>query len=625
MSDLLAGQIAPAALAGKTVVVGATATELKDIFAVPVHGTLPGPVIHALSAETILQDRILKPFDQRLGAVALALVIIAGALAWRSRHVLVIITACILLVAAIESAAFVLLKEASVVLATAVPLITVALGIVLVVNERFDVVRALMAIAHLENRTTRRLMKRIVADSIDGVIAFDATLRVVEANAAARSVMGMAAEHEAGQTLERIDAIFPDIATALQTLLEDHRRDPGRPHSARIDFVRRKGADEAHYEAAITLSHADADGVRTSAGHTPLAGCVIIRDITARQVYHERLRHLADHDELTGLLNRRAFVDRLPLAPKGTCIATLDIENHDNICATFGRDVGDDVLKAVADRLRARAPQALLARLSDDIFAIALAVDDTKTLPDMADTLLGWLDEPLAVGAAGMEARARMGLCWLADVSVEQAIGAAESALDDARAVPGCRWKTYDPASALRQARYRMLETDMRTALAQGEFFLLYQPQVALTTGRLTGAEALVRWQHPSLDLVSPADFIPIAESNGLICDLGRWALETACREASAWDPELTVAVNVSPIQLDRSDIVADVMSALEKTGLAPSRLCLEITESSLLDSGDRIFDELERLRAMGIRIALDDFGTGYSSMGSWPASRSTS
>jgi len=212
---------------------------------------------------------------------------------------------------------------------------------------------------------------------------------------------------------------------------------------------------------------------------------------------------------------------------------------------------------------------------------------------------------------------ARLGICTSAarngdaDIWIQH----AEIALDDAKRVAGSGWRAHDPVTALRQHQSRLLERQMRAALDRLEFFLLYQPQVDLKTGKLVGAEALLRWKHPEFGLVSPADFIPVAEASGFICDLGCWALAEACRAATEWPDRLNLAVNVSPIQFSRPELVAEVKAALATSGLAASRLHLEITESAFVDGSEQIMSVISELRALGIAVALDDFGTGYSSL----------
>jgi EAL domain-containing protein (putative c-di-GMP-specific phosphodiesterase class I) len=194
-------------------------------------------------------------------------------------------------------------------------------------------------------------------------------------------------------------------------------------------------------------------------------------------------------------------------------------------------------------------------------------------------------------------------------------IEAAEFALIDAKRVGGSGWQAYDPASSVRRARSRILEAELRSALQQGQFFLLYQPQVALTSGRLVGAEALMRWQHPTLGMISPVEFIGIAEANGFICDLGQFIFNEACRAAITWPAHVSVAVNISPVQFLRGDLVSDIRAALNASGLAAHRLHVEITESIFMEKSEDLFAKLDALRELGVTIALDDFGTGYSSL----------
>jgi EAL domain-containing protein (putative c-di-GMP-specific phosphodiesterase class I) len=273
----------------------------------------------------------------------------------------------------------------------------------------------------------------------------------------------------------------------------------------------------------------------------------------------------------------------------------------------------------VAARLRRHAGiDGLTARLAGDILCLATPGTETdEGLAESAQELLGLFDTPFGVDGIQIHLNARVGACnGTLDLGEPgKWVEAAELALTEAKRVGGSGWRAYDPASALRRARSRLLEAELRVGLEQGQFFLLYQPQVALTSGRLVGAEALLRWQHPILGMISPAEFISISEANGFICDLGQFMFSEACKAATTWPSHVSVAVNISPVQFQRGDLLADIRAALASSGLAPHRLHVEITESIFIERSDDLFSTLDALRALGVTIALDDFGTGYSSL----------
>jgi diguanylate cyclase (GGDEF)-like protein len=606
LHDVLEGSVGAGTLQGRSVVVGASATELKDIFPVPNYGALAGPMIHVLAAETLLQNRNLRSFDQVPLELLLAAGLIVVALTWKSIGVANLAILIATSTAGLEISAFFLQKQFGIIIETAVPSLILLVSFLMFLNERLDFGQMLVAVANVERRNTRRLMERIIQDSSDGIIAFDHRLRIVEASKAARQLFNA---NIGGDLFDHVD---PCVFRAVQVVVREHFANPSKIHSMTMEFQTHVGARTVHLEAVTTISpneHAYANDDQS------FAGCLILRDVTARRLYDDRLRYLAERDELTGLFNRREFAARLDSLDEPCQVAVLDIERFSGVCATLGRDTGDDVLKSIAATLRVEFEAGLVARLAGDVFAVASSSFELEGAERIALRLLALFKVPITVGVNSVPIGIRVGVASHANETAENSIRQAESALDAVRSVPGRQWAHYDPASAVRQARARRLEEDMRPALQQGQFFLLYQPQIDLASGQIIGAEALIRWQHPDLGLISPVEFIPIAESTGLICEMGRWTLFAACEQACHWPAGTTVAVNVSPIQFARSDVEAIVGEALAACGLKASRLCLELTESTFLEQGGPTIQKMRRLRETGVTIALDDFGTGYSSM----------
>ncbi|MBB4238160.1 EAL domain-containing protein [Rhizobium esperanzae] len=609
LSDVLNGAVPAEAIRDRSVVVGASAAELKDIFAVPVYGAISGPLIHVLAAETLLQNRFLRMVDQAPLELVFAILLIVGVICSRSAGMITIMAVGLLIVLIGEIGAFLLQSRDGILVGTAGPWLTLLFAWMLAFNERVDLGRMLVAIANTEARNTRRLMRRIIADSSDGVVAFDSNLRIVEASESAKTVL------RAGIGASLLGSTDAAIIDTVRRLVSEHDAEPGKVHTALVDFAGTGASQATHYEASVTISPIEQPDARPAVARSRFAGCLIIRDITARYDYEERLKKLSELDELTGLLNRREFASRLAALQGGAFVSVLDIERFSSLCATLGRDVGDELLQAVAARLGNAFAGDLLAKLDGDHFGIAIAATDAMPIEDFADGLLALFEEPVHLGGAAVPISVHLGIARSSDAAPGAILNAAESALDAAKAGQGRRWCSFDPSTAVRQARSRRLERDMRAALQNRQFFLLFQPQVDFTSGRLVGAEALIRWNHPEFGLISPAEFIPIAESSGLICDIGRWTLFEACTEAAAWPGEFGVAVNVSALQFEQSDIEADVREALSSSGLPSSRLCLELTESAFLDQGGDVIAKMRALRQTGIVIALDDFGTGYSSM----------
>ena len=349
-------------------------------------------------------------------------------------------------------------------------------------------------------------------------------------------------------------------------------------------------------------------------------------EIAQRQKSEARNQYLARHDILTGLGNRllfnemlaRAFAGKEPGEPK-ICVLFIDLDGFKAVNDALGHAVGDALLRLVASRLgEALGDCEGLARLGGDEFALMSWCDSTVAGPAaIAERLIESLAQPLEIGGHTVHIGASIGIA-IEDAQFctpEDLVKAADMAMYRAKADGRGVWRLFDPAmDACAQAR-RMLEIDLRNALNEGELTMFYQPLLDLKTKSITGFEALMRWRHPERGNVSPAEFIPVAEDLGLIVPLGEWALREACMEAMKWPPHTRVAVNLSPIQFLRGQIVTSVLSALAASGLAAQRLELEITESVMLEKSSLNIETLQQLRELGVRIAMDDFGTGYSSL----------
>jgi len=602
-------------LRGRSVVIGAYATELKDVFPVPVYGQLPGPLIHILATETILQGRILAESFQLPLELAVAAAMIAAALALRTAPAALSFLLAFCLLIGTEAAAFLLQRDQGFVLHTATCWIVVCMALVLTLTEKVDFTQFLAEVANAEQRNIRRLLRKIVTDSTDAVLAFNDRFIIFEESGSARSMLGCGDTGYKGQMLAK--AIPSSLHDFVLQLASNHEREPDVAQSAARRFSIELGGSVKHLEATITISPIECPDEAGGSQAATFVGSMMIRDMTARQLYEERLQYLSQHDDLTGLMNRRAFLEHLRNCQQPVYVAVIGLHRFSVLNATMGRDVGDDLLRAVAERLKSDRRIASTGRLGSDVFVVSAVASAFSGHEDCAQAVLSLFDFPLELAERQIRVSARVGICSSITVAKEAypAIEHAEHALDAAKTVAGSGWRAYDMIAAQQQHRSRELEHAMRESLENGEFFLLYQPQVELRTGALQGAEALLRWNHSQYGMVSPGTFIPVAESNGFICELGRWVLAQVCLEAVTWPGVLTVAVNVAPIQLIRTDLVADVKQALAASGLPASRLHLEITESALVDHSCQVLETIKELREMGIKIALDDFGTGYSSL----------
>jgi diguanylate cyclase (GGDEF)-like protein/PAS domain S-box-containing protein len=390
-----------------------------------------------------------------------------------------------------------------------------------------------------------------------------------------------------------------------------------------------------HYQADRTWRHLKADGseievltyARRMAFGAREAVLVAIVDVTERKQAEARIAYMAHHDALTGLPNRVLFHERLAEAlgrvhrPGGSGLAVhcLDLDHFKSVNDTLGHPVGDLLLKAVAERLgRCVGNEALVARLGGDEFAVIQPVDaGPNAAGELASRLIAVVGAPYEVQGHEVVIGASIGIALAPDDgdTADVLLRNADMALYRAKGEGRGTSHFFEPEMDRRIQARRSLELDLRKAFVNGEFELFYQPLVNLDSNTVTAFEALLRWHHPERGLISPGDFIPLAEEIGLIVPLGEWVLRQACAEAATWPGEIKIAVNLSPAQFRSRGVVQAVLSALAHSRLAPQRLELEITESVLLGETDANLATLHRLREIGARISMDDFGTGYSSL----------
>jgi diguanylate cyclase (GGDEF)-like protein len=348
-------------------------------------------------------------------------------------------------------------------------------------------------------------------------------------------------------------------------------------------------------------------------------------DITDRRRAEKQIARLAHYDELTDLPNRASFRDQLvrelERARRGEQLAVLyiDIDEFKSVNDSLGHLVGDELLKIVASRLRSCIRETdIVARLGGDEFAIVQTdVKQPSDVLELVKRIYDAIREPHECLGHQVTTDASIGIALAPNdgTDLDQLLKNADLAMYGAKADGRRTYRFFEPEMDARVKARRTLELDIRQALTDGAFELHYQPVVNLRSNEIVGCEALLRWNHPVRGAISPAEFIPIAEETGLICQIGDWVLANACAEAASWPPGMKLAVNVSPIQF-RSDVFSlKVANALAATGLSASRLELEITEAVLIRDDEAALAMLQHLRAMGVRIALDDFGTGYSSL----------
>ena len=350
-----------------------------------------------------------------------------------------------------------------------------------------------------------------------------------------------------------------------------------------------------------------------------------IEDITERRRADEKIAHLAHYDGLTDLPNRILFRERLEQSLKairpGEQLAVLyiDIDEFKSVNDALGHPIGDELLKGVAERLRGCLKETdVAARLGGDEFAIIqTAIKDRSETTRLVDEIHSAIRQPLECMGHLITTDASIGIALAPGdgVDLDQLLKNADLALYGAKGDGRRTYRFFEAGMDQRARARRSLELELRQAISDGSLETYYQPVVNIEDGKISSCEALLRWRHPERGMISPAEFIPIAEDSGLINQLGLWVLNTACAEAATWPDHVRVAVNVSPVQFRSPSLALNVAAALAACGLPASRLELEITEAVLIRDDEAALDMLHQLRKLGVRIALDDFGTGYSSL----------
>ncbi|MCK9908365.1 EAL domain-containing protein [Microbacteriaceae bacterium K1510] len=426
-----------------------------------------------------------------------------------------------------------------------------------------------------------------------------------------------------------ITAVAPDKlrgATLLDVLQEQGsgvRNETPEEFAARV-------ISAAHDGKSMTTVIERRNGRILRAVTQPMTGggwVVTLEDITEWQKAQAQIFHMARHDALTNLPNRTLFRERLEAAltkisrDEGVAVLCIDLDRFKAVNDTLGHLVGDELLREVAARLTACLRESdTVARLGGDEFAVVQSDKDLRAsdVAALAGRLVEAVSKPYDIQNNQIVIGTSIGISFAPDdgTIAEQLLRNADLAMYRAKADGRGTYRFFEPGMDAKAQARRMLELELRGALARQEFELYYQPIHKLDDGEIIELEALIRWRHPLRGQVAPADFIPTAEETGLIGQIGEWVLRRACKDAAAWSRPLTVAVNMSPVQFKNPGLVKLVEDALATSGLAAERLELEITEAVLLDESEATLGLLHQLRSIGVRISMDDFGTGYSSLG---------
>ncbi|HEV7899261.1 MAG TPA: EAL domain-containing protein [Planosporangium sp.] len=469
-------------------------------------------------------------------------------------------------------------------------------------------------------RATEARFRAVFAGSAFGIGIADLDGRLVDANATLAEMTGYTREELCGRAI--VDFVDPVERAAVAELFAELGR-------SEHDRVR---TDQRLYrrDGQVLWAHLAASLIRDERGE-PRFQAIMVEDVTDRHQLQLRLRHQALHDPLTGLPNRTLLFDRLyelfgsADSRERVAVCYIDLDGFKAVNDSFGHDVGDELLVIVAHRLHECVSRAghIAARMGGDEFVILMHDHgSTHEVVALAEAVLEALTEPVGAGGHRLAVSASIGIVdrTCGSTTPAELMRAADITLYWAKADGKGKWALFDSERTDREVARYELSASMPGALERGEFVLEYQPLVLCGGVTVIGAEALVRWRHPRLGLLSPDRFVGLAEETGMIVPLGLWVLEEACRQGRLWrdlagDAAPLISVNLAVRQAQESSLVDDVAAILERTGLEPAYLQLELTESALIGPGHEPLAALTKLAAMGVRIAIDDFGTGYSNL----------
>jgi len=598
-------------LRNKKVIVGGTALELGDRFSIPNGGVVSGPLLQTLAAESILQGRTLRFTSDIATAAGLCILALIMILTWRRLAAGTRVAMLFGMAAVAEIAASLLQARLPLILDTSLFLTAISVYMAAIALDEIDFRGLLGRIA--ENR-----FQRIAMSLGDGLICTDQHHRITIWNPGAAAIFGYDPVEMIGKPFETICAgshLAGSIAAG-----ETVRAQSQLPGGVVMEFDGRRKNGEIFPVEACFSGWQGTEGFQYGA---------ILRDISVRKREAERIRYLAEHDSLTGLVNRNTLHTGLAAMISGAearqqeiALLVVGLDAFQQINDMLGHASGDSVLCAVSERLSAEAGSAaLVARMSGDEFAIAIPCAATSETPaQLCERIALTFGTPLLVGTRLHRLRVTVGaaLYPAAGRTADELLANSHLAFCRAKATRRGGYVIFESAIRQELEARLTLEAELVRAVERNEFELFYQPQVRLVDGSPIGAEALIRWRHPVRGLVSPAEFMPVVHTSPISDRVAAWVLHTACRQARIWEQSghcIRVGVNLSPSQFRSADLATAVAEILDATGLTPSLLELEVTEDILLLDEARVLDTFRSIRALGVRIVFDDFGTGYASL----------
>ena len=596
-------------LQGKKIVVGGTALELGDRFSVPNGAILSGPVLQTLAAESLLQDRALQWTSHVVTLSGLGLLALLMLFTWRrlsagKRVALLAATAV-----ALEAGAFALQAAFPFIIDTSLFQIAIVVYLAAIALDEIDVRDLLGRVA--ENR-----FQRVAMSLGDGLICTNSNYLITVWNPGATAIFGYLPEQMIGRSFDEICA--PDEAPATSTF--SIRDAAGLTAGSVIEFNGRRSNGEVFPVEASFSGWQGTDGLQFGA---------ILRDISVRKREAERIRYLAEHDTLTGLINRNtlraslaAMISKAEADGREVALLVIGLDGFQLLNQMLGHASGDLVLRAISERLTERTPESgVVARLSGDEFAIAVRMGDIgENVSHFADEIGASFDTPLLAGNREHRVKVTIGAAVFpgGGRTADDLLSNSHMALSRAKAMRRGGHVLFED-SIRRELETRLtLEAELALASERNEFELFYQPQLHLADGRLIGAEALIRWRHPVRGLVSPAQFMPVVNTSPISERIAAWVLDSACAKAADWERaghKLRIGVNLSPSQLQSGVLASSVARALARSGLSPTSLELEVTEDILLHDEKSALSTFLKIQALGVRLVFDDFGTGFASL----------
>ncbi|HWX63382.1 EAL domain-containing protein [Bradyrhizobium sp.] len=597
-------------LRNKKIIVGGTALELGDRFSIPNSRVVSGPLLQALAAESILQDRVVRWTSDLVTAIGLCVLALTMTISWRrltaGTRVAVLAT-----MAVTSEGAAILLQAISPFAVDTSLFHTAIIGYMAAVAlDEIDFRGLLSRIA--ENR-----FQRIAMALGDGLVCTDQNHLITVWNPGAAAIFGYEAAEMIGQPFDTVCAGNDDGRSAPFSIREATEPAALPSAGAVIEFNGRRKNGEVFPVEACFSGWQGTDGLQYGA---------VLRDISVRKREAERIKYLAEHDALTGLVNRNTLHDELAgliakASPSGIALLVLGLDGFQRINDVLGHANGDLVLRAVAERLRAEAGTGLVARLSGDEFAIAVHCEGINgSITDLSERLAAAFDRPLQTGTRQHRVKVSIGVAAYPEGgrTVDELLSNGQLALCRAKAIRRGGHVLFESAIREELESRLALEAGLALAVERDEFELFYQPQVRLLDGGIIGAEALIRWRHPERGIVAPGEFMPVVNTSPISERIAGWVLQTACKQARAWEIAgrgVRVGINLSPSQVHSGDLAEVIAEVLDATGLTPSLLEIEVTEDILLQDEEKVFESFEKIQKLGVRIVFDDFGTGYASL----------